>query len=160
MHWPAQLEYCSLMWLSTCSSTVQSWLKVSGLFGWQILPLMIYHKETRDSTEKVQKTITLHSLTNVTWDILFWRCSKHLCQKFNLWACDWKTNPGTYRTWEGGPKMERFTGHPQIPWYTRLILYVQDSRTHSVYHSWLTAMDRTKTCSHTAHYGMICPNLL
>lgn len=62
---------------STCSSTVQSWLKVSGLFGWQILPLMIYHEETSDRREHVQK-ITLHSLTNVTWGALFWRRSKQL----------------------------------------------------------------------------------
>lgn len=31
----------------TCSSTVQSWLNVSGLFGWQILPLIIYRVNNR-----------------------------------------------------------------------------------------------------------------
>lgn len=30
-----------ILLLPTCSSTVHSWLNVSGLFGWQILPLII-----------------------------------------------------------------------------------------------------------------------
>lgn len=38
--------------IHTCSSTVQSWLKVSDLFGWQILPLIICKDNTSISNVK------------------------------------------------------------------------------------------------------------
>lgn len=58
--------------LPTCSSTVHSWLNVSDLFGWQILPLIICQENTSDSHVKRLRRCKNNGHSIIWRDLCIW----------------------------------------------------------------------------------------
>lgn len=68
----------------TCSSTVQSWLKVSDLFGWQILPLIICQNNNNNTSISHVNELDGSKETSATTNHQESRALKPVCRSQSL----------------------------------------------------------------------------